>query len=248
MTLPIGGIPAQVAAYLQELEDRVSILEDPTSPVRVPAFTTAGMPSAATYIGCVIKSIEFKMENKGALMMSLEWDARTMSTVIAKASLSAVASSRFTFAGFTAATGTIVEPTITTLATAPTPLDGIKSWSMKIENTIDDSDFRANGAGKKAQPVVMKQEITGTIEADYIATIAALKATWLALGSFPLLVGFTNGADVHQFVTPALQITDPVKSNADGQKPGTSISYRAVKAAASAQAAWQCVRTADATF
>lgn len=56
MTLPIGGIPAQVAAYLEELEGRVALLENPTSPVRVPAFTTAGMPSAATYIGCVIRN------------------------------------------------------------------------------------------------------------------------------------------------------------------------------------------------
>jgi len=201
-----------------------------------------------TYIGCIVKSIEFKMENKGVLMMTIEWDFRTMSTVIAKASLSQVVSNRFMFAGFTASTGTVTEPTTVALGYSVTPLDGIKSWSMKIENVIDAEDFRANNSGRKNQPPVMKQLITGTIDADYVAAIAALKATYLANGSFPLVVGFTTGTDVHQFVTPALQITDPVKSNADGQKPATSISYRAVKTAASTQAAWQVNRTGDAAL
>ena len=53
MTLPIGGIPAQVAAYLEELEGRVAGLEDPKSPLAPYACAAASLPSAATFINCV---------------------------------------------------------------------------------------------------------------------------------------------------------------------------------------------------
>lgn len=53
MTLPIGGIPAQVAAYLEELEGRIAELEDPKSPRAPYACAEADLPAAATYINCV---------------------------------------------------------------------------------------------------------------------------------------------------------------------------------------------------
>ena len=56
MPVPLGQVPPDVAAFLQGLEDRVALLENPTDPVPVPAFTTALMPSAAAYIGRVIRN------------------------------------------------------------------------------------------------------------------------------------------------------------------------------------------------
>ncbi len=56
MPVPTGQVPPAVAAYLQELEGRIDALENPTNPVRVPAFTTGTMPSAADYIGCVLRN------------------------------------------------------------------------------------------------------------------------------------------------------------------------------------------------
>lgn len=60
MTLPIGGIPAQVAAYLQELEDRVAGLEDLKSPRAPYACAQADLPSPATYINAVVYVTDVK--------------------------------------------------------------------------------------------------------------------------------------------------------------------------------------------
>lgn len=55
MPVPLGELPPNVAAYLQELEDRIGLLENPTDPVLVPAFTSAGSPDASAYHGRVIR-------------------------------------------------------------------------------------------------------------------------------------------------------------------------------------------------
>jgi len=201
-----------------------------------------------TFIGCVVKSIEFKMDNKGVLTVAVEWDAQTMSTIIAKGSPTQVVANRFTFAGFAFATGAITEPTTVALGVGATPLDGIKSFSLKIENVMDVEDFRGNGSGKKAQPAVSRQVITGQIEADYIATIAALKANWIANSMIPMVASFTTGTDAIQFVLPACRVSDPLKSNADGTQPKTTLSFDVRKVAASTQAAWIVTRTADAAL
>ena len=60
MTLPIGGIPAQVAAYLQELEDRVSSLEDLKSPRAPYACAQASLPSPSAYINAVVYVTDVK--------------------------------------------------------------------------------------------------------------------------------------------------------------------------------------------
>ena len=237
-TLVSGGLYQQVftpstAAFFDAL----------TLQLAKPQFDGATF-DVETFIGCVVKSIEFKMDNKGVLTMNTEWDAQTMVTNVAKASPSAVVASRFTFAGFSISTGTVTEPTATVLGSAATPLDGIKSFSVKIENTIDDADFRANGSGKKTQPTVSRQTITGQIEADYIGAIATLRANWLANTTFSLVANFTNGTDVIQFVMPACRISDPVKSSADGSQPKATLSFDVRKGSAT-QAFWIVTRTAD---
>lgn len=55
MPVPVGTDP-NVAAYLQELEDRIAGLENPGSPVPVPAYTTAGMPTASAWVNRVIRN------------------------------------------------------------------------------------------------------------------------------------------------------------------------------------------------
>jgi len=201
-----------------------------------------------TFIGCVVKSLEFKMDNKGVLTMTPEWDAQTMSTVIAKGSPSITYPNRFTFAGFSMSTGTLTEPTTIAVGSAITALDGIKSFSLKIENDLDTEDFRAGGTGLKAQPTVSRQTITGQIEGDYIAQIAALRTQWRANGTLPLVANFAAGTDLIQFVMGACRISDPLVPNADGKQPAATISFEVRKAAASTAALWITTRSTDTTF
>lgn len=46
MPVPFGQVPADVAAYLQELEGRIASLESPGSPVATYTMTTAQMTTA----------------------------------------------------------------------------------------------------------------------------------------------------------------------------------------------------------
>lgn len=55
MAVP-SGLEPHVAAYLQELEDRVSRLEAPQEPSRLYACTTANMPAAADFIGRILRN------------------------------------------------------------------------------------------------------------------------------------------------------------------------------------------------
>jgi len=60
VNFPIGGIPATLGAYLQELEDRVAELEDPKSPKAPYACVQADLPSPATYINAVVYVTDVK--------------------------------------------------------------------------------------------------------------------------------------------------------------------------------------------
>lgn len=60
MTYPIGGVPANVGAYLQELEDRVAALEDLKSPAAPYACEQADLPDPATYINAVVYVTDVK--------------------------------------------------------------------------------------------------------------------------------------------------------------------------------------------
>lgn len=55
MPVPVG-IDPQLAQFLGELEERVGELENPGSPVLVPAYTTAGMPDPTLWINRVIRN------------------------------------------------------------------------------------------------------------------------------------------------------------------------------------------------
>lgn len=55
MPVPVG-IDPQLAQFLGELEERVGELENPGSPVLVPAYATAGMPDATKYLNRVIRN------------------------------------------------------------------------------------------------------------------------------------------------------------------------------------------------
>ncbi len=54
MPAPVAQIPPDLAIYLQELEDRIAVLENPQEPIPVPSYATADMPSAAIFTGRVI--------------------------------------------------------------------------------------------------------------------------------------------------------------------------------------------------
>lgn len=209
---------------------------------------TDGTFDVHTYLGCVISSIEWKMDNQGTLTETIEFDGRTMVTNIAIGSPSVIYPNRFPFSGFSVSTGTITEPTATTLGSAPTPVIGIKSWSLKIDLGLVTDDYRGDGTGLKSQPSVQLRTITGSMEADNTPAVAAFRTSWRNNSTIPFVWNFVNGTDQMNFVAPACRLTDALTPNADGQFPTVTLPFEVRKAPASAQALWLCARTQDTTL
>lgn len=53
--------PADLAAYIQDLEDRLAVLESPGSPTLVYACTKANLPSAVIFINRIAYAIDLVM-------------------------------------------------------------------------------------------------------------------------------------------------------------------------------------------
>ncbi|PKQ24262.1 MAG: hypothetical protein CVT65_03845 [Actinobacteria bacterium HGW-Actinobacteria-5] len=207
-----------------------------------------GTDAVSTFIGMCVNSMEFSMDNAGVLKLAVEFIGRTIDKVgaISKASVSAVSANRFTFAGFSAYTGTLTEPTGTTLGSAVTALTDLRTFSIKIENNLTDDDFRSDGSGLMAQPTVLRRTITGQFEARNTAAIQAFRTTWIANGTTPLVVNFTAGtADAVQFVLPAIRLTNPPTPNADGNQPRVTNQFEVLSNGTSTQPMWCVVRTDD---
>lgn len=211
---------------------------------------TDGTFDVATLLGTTVKSIEFKMDNAGVLMVTTELDTRDISTVIAKASLSRVTANRFTFAGFTAYTGTYTAHTTIVLPSAITAVTDIRSFSVKIENQVVDDDYRSDGTGLKFQPSVLQRKVTGSIEARFTPAMQTLLRTnWLSNTLFPLVAKFTAGTtDAAVFGLPAIRITDAPTPNMDGQMPTISAPFEVLNNGVAAEPIVLSMRTADAAL
>jgi hypothetical protein len=207
-----------------------------------------GTDDPHTYLGCVVSSIEWKMDAQGVLTATVEIDGRTMSTVIAKASATVTYPGRFTFAGFSVQTGTFTAPTATALASAATALSAIKSWSLKIDNKIVADDYRGNGSGLKDQPPVLQRAVTGSMVADNTAAIAALRTTWKANNGIPFVWNFVNGTDQVQFAAPYCRLTSAPTPNMDGNAPTVTLPFEVRKLQSAAQGLWVVQRTSDSAL
>ena len=208
-----------------------------------------------TFIGCTIKSIEWKMDNAGVLTETVEVDARNMVTNIAKASVSVAARNRFTFAGMSAFTGVLTEPTATALPSAATALTGLKSFSIKVENSLVVDDFRGDATGLKGQQAVEDQVVTGQIVLDYNAQAQAIRNTWIAGTSGTTLaikcengVALSTGVESFVFAMPDIRATAQPTPNRDGKFPTITIPFKAWKPDASTAKLFVSARTSDASL
>lgn len=56
MPVPVGALPPEVADYLDGLERRLELLENPQQPVPVPPYATTSMPPAEDFRDCVLRN------------------------------------------------------------------------------------------------------------------------------------------------------------------------------------------------
>lgn len=207
-----------------------------------------------TFPGCTIKSIEWKIDNAGDLNETIEVEARTMSTAIAKSAVAVSAANPFTFAGFTAYTGALTEPTTVLMPSCATQLTAVKSMSLKIENDIVTDDYRGDGTGLKGQHAVQGQVVTGQLVMDYNAQAQTLRNAWIANTATGLLFKFDTGVALGTgteqliFAMADVRCTGQPTPNRDGKFPTITFPFKAYLGASSAAKLFVCARTADAAL
>lgn len=123
---------------------------------------TTGTVTDKTFIGCKITSAEFSCEVGGMLTVSLEIDAKdcdeTQTLVVATYPVM----SPFHFGQMAIKNGTYG---------SEAALDGVRKVSVKIERAQATDRYYAGQAGRKKEPITNdKVKISGSIEADYVAT------------------------------------------------------------------------------
>lgn len=214
-----------------------------------------GTDDIDTFLGCTMASVEWKMDKAGILTESYTVDARNMVKIVSKAAASPSARNRFSFGGFTAFTNTLTEPTATVLGSATDPIPTVRSFSLKVTNSLVVDDYRGDGTGLKSQPAVESQEITGELELDYNAQALGLRNNWVNnSGLTPLLFNFSTGValgtgvETVQFCLPAVKFTGKATPNRDGKLPQIKIPFKAFKLASASSALLVAVRTADAAL
>lgn len=123
---------------------------------------TDATTAAMTYKGCKILSAEFTCETDGILKVTFEIDARELdeATALATASYSVAASS------ISWALGALK---IGALG-SETQVQGVKSFSVKIERSMKVDRFYVGSGGKKAEPITNDWlKVSGTFNADFMS-------------------------------------------------------------------------------
>jgi hypothetical protein len=123
---------------------------------------TTGTVTDKTFLGCKILSAEFSCEVGQMLTVSFEIDAKDCDETQTLVVASYPVMSPFHFGQMSLKAGTYG---------AETALDGVRKVSVKIERAQATDRYYAGQAGRKKEPITNdKVKLTGTIEADYVAT------------------------------------------------------------------------------
>jgi hypothetical protein len=126
---------------------------------------TTGTVVDYSAVGCKITGAEFSCEVGGMLTSSFEFDGKNVDESQTLAAPSYPLMSPFHFGQMAVKLGTVG---------AETALDGIRKASIKIERPQATDRFYANASGLKAEPISNGLvKITGSVEADFVATTLA---------------------------------------------------------------------------
>ncbi len=204
------------------------------------------------YKGSLVTSFEISMDAKGVLKLTIDCDNRDVAVGGTADALVYVVGTRFAFAGGSFGTGAFTAPTPTTLATAATPVAGVRSWSMKVDRKLDvDAPYNGNNSGLKDQPLPNALcEITMTAELELVdgAYAAAVRAgTPQSFVANFTAEALSVGLASIQIAIPRLRPKGPLPKAAQGVIT-TSATYKVYSDGTSTQPMWICTRTSDAAL
>jgi hypothetical protein len=182
---------------------------------------TTGTVADFSVLGCKVTAAEFSCEVGGMLMASYEFDGKTVDEAQTLGSPSYPLMAPFHFGQMAVKTGTFG---------AEASLDGIRKVSVKIERPQAVDRFYAGASGLKAEPITNdKVKISGTLEADFLAT--TLADLFVSDASRSLVWEFTGDVieSTHNYLfratLPAIHIDDEPPSVEGPEVIRTSFSF-----------------------
>ncbi|MGL4256348.1 MAG: phage tail tube protein [Microbacterium sp.] len=211
-----------------------------------------GTVDAYTFLGAMVDQFTISIPSDEAATLSVELDARDMTTGTAYATPSYVSSPNvyhWAHAAFTYG-GTVTAPTTTALASGGTAAADIRDFELTVNNNLNKERWNGGLGGLKDKPTVGIREITGKFTAEYAArgyiddfaadTERALVAT-LTSGE-----ALSTGFATLQVVLPAIKLDGPgaVVAN-DGDLITVEHTFTAYDNLTAAQPIWIAVRTSD---
>ena len=111
-----------------------------------------------TFEGCKFPSVEFKLDKKGKLMLSVSVDAEDVNTTTAAATPSVVATSVF----HARQAGLLINGVASSL---------VESLSVKFDRALDTDRFHVGNLGVKSQPLTNDfPTVTGSVTAEFAAS------------------------------------------------------------------------------
>lgn len=212
-----------------------------------------GTRDAFTLAGCVVTQFVLTFANSGLVTLQVTLDAMDYSTATAFAALTYPSSANlFHFGNMTVSTGTVTEPTTTTLGSCATPLTNVRSLTITGNRNPVVDRFNAKGTGRKDKALGTKFDVTGSMEVEYSDAVqrdAYLAQTAQSLCTTVTAGTLSTGNETLQVLLPS------IKTDGGGvpQANGTglivqTINFKGLDNETATQAMWISTLTADAAI
>ena len=184
-----------------------------------------------TLLGAMVKSWDLAQTNGGILELKLDIDAREVKTTTALAAPSyATGGLVYHFGGACIYSGTIAEPTTTTLIDTAglTAIANVQSWGVKVDNNLSTGERRMCGGGLQARPLSGRPKGSGTMVMDYVSdTFTDALFTDTGFSMVADYIANSANAEVHhlQVLIQDFRITGDLPAPNDGQALVQSLSF-----------------------
>lgn len=214
---------------------------------------TDGTVSPVTFKGCMVDSFDLSIDQNGIAKLTVNWDAQDWSTAIAAASQNWVAGANvLTFKHLSVKAGTLTLATTIALASATTPLAGVKSVKVSVNNSLIKDRIFAGSGGLKAKPVPGDRVITGELQVEYLTN--TLRDAFLNQTEMPLLIDLTGegalsaGFETFQLALSSIKLDGDLPEGSRNGAPVQPIKFTAGSNLTAAQIMQIVTRTSDATI
>ncbi len=195
-----------------------------------------------TFTGAMATGFELSIGSKDILKLKADWLTKfpTSSTTTTLAPTYPASAPLLTFAGAALSTGTLVAPTATALATAPTTVC-VRDFSVKVDQAYKAREGTCTGGQPGKGGSADLRKVDGSVTMEYDST--TYTDLILSDASISLIATFTNGADQLQVVLPDIKLNGDLPTPTKGDLVTHKIPFEAFHSAA--QMMWVVIRTPD---